>query len=492
MTIPDSEMFESTDERGRLEALKSYNIMDTEPEIAFDRITKIASDIMDVPIALVSLVDENRQWFKSAIGTSLQETPSDISFCSHALKFDAPFVILDTHQDQHFAENILVTETPKIRFYAGAQLRTKSGYVLGTLCILDTKPRKEITNKDLERLTDLADIVMAELDLRKALIQRDEAREILATAMNFANVAAWELDMDSDELSWQGAYESVWGEDPDRSLSKGSGAFARITDEDREMVRNQVYESIENGTSFETQFRINDPNGSIRWLVSKGNHVTSHDRNILIGVNYDITSIKRREDANELLTRELHHRMRNLFSTTRAIISLSRASATSIDDYVKRIEERLGALDRAQHVLLNANFLTGSLKALMQEVTNAHPRISFNGPDIMLHENEVVALAIIFSELATNAVKYGSLSAVKGKVQIDLTKSESNSEGSITRIRWSETGGPAPKGMIGAVGFGTQLISRSVRDNLKGTIDKDWSETGLVCNIIIPHELGKS
>src|SRR3546814_7796379 len=107
--------------------------------------------------------------------------------------------------------------------------------------------------------------------------------------------------------------------------------------------------------------------------------------------------------------RELHHRMRNLFATVGANSSLTRHSAESVDDYVERVSNRLDALNRAQNVLLGANFLTGSMHALMREVEAAFPRLHWSGPDLLLPENALVAMALLFNELATNAVKHGEL-----------------------------------------------------------------------------------
>ncbi|RME33558.1 MAG: sensor domain-containing diguanylate cyclase [Gammaproteobacteria bacterium] len=150
------------DETERLRALHSLNILDTPPEERFDRLTRIARRLFDVPIALVSLIDENRQWFKSNLGLEVRETPREISFCGHAILGEEVFIIPDATADERFADNPLVVGEPGIRFYAGCPLRHPDGSRLGTLCIIDTKPR-ELSGEDIETLKDLASMAEREL-----------------------------------------------------------------------------------------------------------------------------------------------------------------------------------------------------------------------------------------------------------------------------------------------------------------------------------------
>lgn len=150
------------DEKNRLKSLKSLNVLDTPHEERFDRLTRMAQRIFGVPIALVSLVDENRQWFKSCAGLNASETPRDISFCGHAILGDDIFIISDTQKDVRFVDNPLVIDDPKIRFYAGCPIKAPDGSKLGTLCIIDQKPRS-LNNEDLETFRDLASMVEHEL-----------------------------------------------------------------------------------------------------------------------------------------------------------------------------------------------------------------------------------------------------------------------------------------------------------------------------------------
>jgi phosphoribosyl 1,2-cyclic phosphodiesterase/CheY-like chemotaxis protein len=150
------------DEDRRIVSLRDLNILDTEPEERFDRITRIAAALFDVPMAVISLVDENRQWFKSCVGSNTKETPRDAAFCAHVVYNREPMIVSDAFQDVRFADNPLVLNEPRIRFYAGYPLMLDDGSCIGTLCLLDTRPRT-LEDSDLERLHDLADMVLREI-----------------------------------------------------------------------------------------------------------------------------------------------------------------------------------------------------------------------------------------------------------------------------------------------------------------------------------------
>ena len=156
-------------ESQRLQELAQYHILDTLEEQAYDDITCLASQICGVPIATVTFIDKDRQWFKSKIGIEDTETSRDIAFCAHAiLDPDHLMLVPDASEDARFSKNPLVTSDPKIRFYAGAPLVTPSGAAVGTLCVIDQKPR-DLTEGQLKALSALSRQVVSQLELRKAL-----------------------------------------------------------------------------------------------------------------------------------------------------------------------------------------------------------------------------------------------------------------------------------------------------------------------------------
>lgn len=158
---------EGSKESKRVLKLLSFDILDTEAEEQFDRITTITASIFNVPICLISLIDTTRQWFKSKNGLDLASTCRDISFCQYAIKHNDVFVVLDATTNDQFKDNPLVTGFPHIAFYAGAPLRTNDGFVLGTLCIIGKNPRNEFSDQDRETLKNLAVLVVEEMEIRK-------------------------------------------------------------------------------------------------------------------------------------------------------------------------------------------------------------------------------------------------------------------------------------------------------------------------------------
>ena len=157
-----------SEENARLEALRSFDILDTPPEEIFDEFARLAATVVGTPVGLVSLVDGNRQWFKAKVGLSVDETSRDVAFCAHAIGSNDVFVVPDASIDARFVRNPLVTSGPKIRFYAGAPLITSEGEALGTLCVIDFVPR-ELTLEQEQALLILSRLVMAQMELRRRL-----------------------------------------------------------------------------------------------------------------------------------------------------------------------------------------------------------------------------------------------------------------------------------------------------------------------------------
>lgn len=157
-------------EDARIRKLDSYRILDTPSEAAFDRITRIVADTIGVPMSLMSLVDRDRQWFKSHHGIDVDQTDRSIAFCSHAILGNDVFEIPDAKQDPRFADNPLVVGAPNIRFYAGAPLKTPDGLNMGTLCVVDSEPRT-LTETERHLLSDLAILAVDQMELRVALRQ---------------------------------------------------------------------------------------------------------------------------------------------------------------------------------------------------------------------------------------------------------------------------------------------------------------------------------
>ncbi len=155
-------------ETARLEVLRQFEVLDTDPEASFDDLTRLAAYLCNTPIAIITLIDTKRQWFKSRVGLTQAETSRDISFCAHAITRPGPLVVRDALDDERFRENPMVTSDPHIRFYAGAPLTSEEGYSLGTLCVVDRVPR-DLTPGQIAALRVLSQQVMTQLELRRTI-----------------------------------------------------------------------------------------------------------------------------------------------------------------------------------------------------------------------------------------------------------------------------------------------------------------------------------
>jgi anti-sigma regulatory factor (Ser/Thr protein kinase) len=198
-------------EAERLEALRAYQILDTDPEVAFDDLALLASHICATPMAAITLVDEHRQWFKARVGLPVHQTARSISFCTHAIEQRGIFVIRDASKDERLRDNPQVIGDPHIRFYAGAPLITRDGHALGTLCVVDRRPR-QLTQSQLEALSVLRRQVEAQLELRRRLIELRAAYasiQKMAGLMPYCSTCEFTMTIPADPAAIPAVIEGV-------------------------------------------------------------------------------------------------------------------------------------------------------------------------------------------------------------------------------------------------------------------------------------------
>lgn len=188
-------------ESRRIAALREYQLLDTPPEQSFDDITALAAAICRVPIAMMVLLDSERQWFKSRIGLNASETPRDHAFCAHAIMDTAPFIVEDAINDPRFASNPLVTADPNIRFYAGAPLIDSEGNALGTLCVIDREPRR-LDAAQQKALQILARQTMSQMELRRQARSLAEALENVRALQGLLPMCSWCKNIRDDSGYW--------------------------------------------------------------------------------------------------------------------------------------------------------------------------------------------------------------------------------------------------------------------------------------------------
>ncbi len=305
----------SIGEAERLAVLRAMDILDTPPEKAFDELALAAAKICGVPIAAVSLVDDARQWFKARIGLEASETPRSVSFCNHAMWRDSLYVVPDASLDPLFADSALVTGEPKIRFYAGAAIRSPEGAPLGALCVISPVARPEgLTEEQAMVLRVLANQVEAQLKLRQILqaqhaLTHQQAAEIassqdreerLLKALASADIGWWDWDLPSDKVFANGEMGRMLGFSADEA-AKGVSMecfFSNIHPGDRAVLRDAVDDAVRTGEVFVEDYRVLRPDGEAIWISARGRALKGPDGRTLSfpGVAIEITEQKRTED----------------------------------------------------------------------------------------------------------------------------------------------------------------------------------------------------
>ena len=261
------------DEPSRLAALEAYDILDTPGESGFDDIVMLATHICQTPVALVSLVGGDRQWFKARIGFDLCQTPLDQSVCRHALRQPGLLIIPDLSIDPRTRDNTLVTDAPHLRFYAGARLETPDGFVLGTLCVIDTVVRPDgLTQRQSQALEALARQVMTQLELRRAAAARDEAartlrenaarhRQIIGSAVEYAIIS---MDLDGRILTWSPGAETILGWTEVEMLGQPAQVLFTASDNADDIVGRDMRNARERGRGNDER-RHKRKDGSLFW-----------------------------------------------------------------------------------------------------------------------------------------------------------------------------------------------------------------------------------
>ena len=264
-------------EQQRLQALYEYEILDTLPEKDFDYLTMIASQVCNTPISLITLIDSSRQWFKSNHGTDVRETDRKFSFCAHAINSPQNIMVVpDTRLDERFADNPFVTGEPNAIFYAGVPLVTEKGYALGTLCIIDNKPRT-LNEEQYEALNALSSHVVKLLELRKKNKELFETKEALEKSIelytqtsNVARVGGWEIDLLRNKFTWTPVTKEIHEVPADFVPDLRTAINFYKVGEDHNTIVSLFTKAIEEGAPFDAELKIITAKGNERWVRTKG------------------------------------------------------------------------------------------------------------------------------------------------------------------------------------------------------------------------------
>lgn len=312
-------------EQERLEALKSYQILDTPPEQALDDLAEIASAICDTPISLVSFIDEHRQWFKASKGLSISETPRRDAFCQHALHEPQEVLVVDDPvNDERFKNNPLVVSNPHIRFYAGAPLTTPQGQVLGTLCILDHQPN-HISESQKKALQLLAQKTMDYLHIRQHVLMQDEHIEQSAVRLkkltDLAPGVIFQLERSPTGVisipfvsaGIAALHPALKVEDLKEHPELG---FMVIHSQDRERVRASFQASLDQIKPWTVEFRVPVSQGRAAWCWAHAQLEKQDDGTVVwYGSIQDVSHMKAHHQTIEQILFDISHVMRRPIAT---------------------------------------------------------------------------------------------------------------------------------------------------------------------------------
>ncbi|TNE52337.1 MAG: PAS domain S-box protein [Deltaproteobacteria bacterium] len=348
------------DELQRIQALHALGILDTPPEERFDRLTRLVATLLNVPIALISLVDSERQWFKSKVGLAVEETSRDVSFCAHAIHFDDLFVVNNAEQDKRFADNPLVRQEPRIRFYAGQPLHASDGSRVGTLCAIDSKPR-ELKPHEHQALQDLAAI--AETELRLADIQAlqkeigkqkqlQEAKEAELNQFFHLSIDLFcILDRNGNFVRLNPAFENTLGWSTHELAHESF--FRHVHPEDRDSTAHHIHELSQKETTLCFENRYQHKDGSYRWILWSFRPLPKTHK--LYAVARDVTDNKRQmmelsyakevaEQASQTKSEFLANMSHELRTPLNSVIGFSNLLMVNQDGHLSDTE--LSYLDR--------------------------------------------------------------------------------------------------------------------------------------------------
>ncbi|MGN7999095.1 sensor histidine kinase [Sphingomonas sp. 22176] len=479
------------DEAVRAAAIRSFGLADLIGSAELTRITDFASTLCEAPIALVSIVEGERQWFPVRTGLEVAETPRETSFCAHAMRGKDVMVVPDATQDSRFHENPLVTGEPRIRFYAGAPLASEEGVQLGALCVIDRAPRAGLTDMQHEGLRVLAANIMALLGARRATRRTDrelEEREakfrILADAMP---QMVWSTRPDGFHDYYNAQWYAFTGV-PSGSTD-GEGWNGMFHPDDQSKAWSAWRNSLETGKPYEIEYRLRHADGVYRWVLGRALPIRDRDGAVTrwFGTCTDIHDQKMIQVQREIVAHELSHRIKNIFSVISGLISFSTRHHPELAEVANDLRERILALGRAHDFVRphseasKPSAVQDSLTAMLRDLLEAYAgRITILGDDAIIDDRSATPLALLFHELATNAAKYGSLSSRDGEVQIKIA-----ADGTHVYLEWHEHGGP-PIAVPSQEGFGTKLIELSAVRQLGGQIERDWSVGGLRLHLALP------
>ncbi|WP_425537794.1 sensor histidine kinase [Pseudaminobacter soli (ex Li et al. 2025)] len=481
----------------RIAVLRDLQLADAPADADFDRLTTLAAALMQAPIAFVSLIESDRQWFKSCLGIGVEEIPIGVSFCAHAIAGgDEVFVVPDATADPRFADNPLVTGSLNVRFYAGAPIIV-SGEAIGTLSVVDTKPRPTPDENRIGQLHSLAALAASLFKIKednrtglaaRAALAREEKRRVVA--VEAASLASWAWDLRTDTIECDTLFPELLDLPPTTRLS-ARRIFRAIDRRDVKKAEAEFRAALATDEEYIGEYRVAGVHPT-RWLAARG-RVIEHDEEgnplLIFGVNFDISERKAAEERQHLLLRELNHRVKNTLATVQALATQSVRHAQDPAEFLVAFTARLRALGRAHGLLSDHEWRGIALCELIRlevlpfdEAEN--PRIRVSGEHLLLSPDQALGLGLVLHELGGNALQHGSLSNPDGVVDLSW-RVEGNRRARRLVLTWVESGGPRVEPPH-RQGFGSILIRRSLSKILASEVRHEYLPEGVRAEISMP------
>lgn len=481
-----------SDETTREAVLLEYGIVGTPAEKPFDDIAHFAASLCECPIALVNIVTPERQWFKAAHGTEASGVDGQDGFCVHAMNEPTGLMVVDdASRDPRFAGRPPPQSFSDIRFYAGAALQSPEGVPLGSLCVMSPDARTGLTPVQDQGLRVMAAQTMGLLESRRRRQTQpagyqNSASDTFRTIADIIPQILWSASADGQpDFCNSYGHEYTGGS----ALHFADGLGDLLHPDDVDEVQREWHLAIAQGIPFEAEHRIYFRTGTYRWAQSQARPMRDDQGRISrwIGTTTDIHDARSAIEEKHRSAQELNHRVRNIFAVVAGLVNLSSRAHPEMAPLTEDLHARVIALGRAHDFVRekssagHPNNLHGMLRELFLPYNHAEIRVSVDGQDVEIDDQSATPLALVFHELATNALKYGALSTPQGAVTIQTLRTDSH-----CAIEWRESGGPELESAPETMGFGSKLIDLGAERQLHGHITKEWSPHGFQADIVVP------
>ncbi len=485
-------------EAERLAALRSYDVLDSDPEPQFDALVKLAAHIAGVPIALITLIDADRQWFKARYGMAGAQSPRSVSFCGHAVGAGVPLVVDDALEDERFSDNPAVVGKPHVRFYAGMPLRTEEGFVLGTLCAIDTQPR-HMTDEQLAMLDLLAHQAVALLEARRRHSSLHAFRKTLdhvPDAITVVDVDAMRYEYVNDSAARQSGYT--------RAELMGRNPVDILPDSVRDKLRKSVAARLTPGelvTTFETVFRARDgtelPVEVVLQLIPGDG-----TRGRVVCITRDISERKRMERLQSEFVSTVSHELRTPLTSIRGSLGLVAGGVTGVlpteareyvdialanSDRLVRLINDILDVEKMQSGKLEFRLQSLPLPKLLAQVltANAHTALAYGTRIVTTTEMPDVEVTVdpdrftqVLTNLLSNAAKF---SPSESPIEVEAV-----AHGDTVRISVRDHGAGIP------LAFRERVFQRFAQAEMSSTRQQGGTGLGLNISKTIIDRLGGS